>query len=65
MVLPISEFEENQRLAVGGFFRGGAERLMSGVYALDDMQQAADAFYSGKAVKVLVTPDKELTCPTR
>lgn len=61
---PISEFEENQRLAVGGFFRG-AERLMSGVYALDDMQQAADAFYSGQAVKVLVTPDKGLIRPTR
>jgi len=29
------------------------------------MQQAADAFYSGQAVKVLVTPDKGLIRPTR
>ena len=60
---PISEFEENQRLAVEGFFRG-ADRLISSVYTLDDMQQAADAFYSGKAVKVLVTPNPVPTRPT-
>ncbi len=59
---PISEFEENQRLAVEGFF-GGADRLISGIYALCDMQQAADAFYSGQAVKVLVTPDPASTQP--
>ncbi|MGE5572591.1 MAG: zinc-dependent alcohol dehydrogenase [Bacteroidota bacterium] len=59
---PISEFEENQRLAAAGFFRG-AQMLISGIYALDDMQRAADLFYSGKATKVLVSPDPALARP--
>ncbi|NLG86190.1 MAG: alcohol dehydrogenase catalytic domain-containing protein, partial [Firmicutes bacterium] len=52
---PICEWKENLQLAAKGFFKG-SDRLITNVFPLEKMQEAADVFYSGQAIKVLVTP---------
>ncbi|HHV08267.1 MAG TPA: alcohol dehydrogenase catalytic domain-containing protein [Firmicutes bacterium] len=52
---PLSEWKENVKLASSGFFKQ-TDRLVTHVFPLEKMQEAADVFYSGQAVKVLVTP---------
>lgn len=52
---PLKEFAENLKLWREGFFKQ-APALISHVYGLEQMQEAADLFYSGQSLKVLIKP---------
>lgn len=52
---PVAEFARNQDLMLRGFF-AGHEMLVTHRFPLDRMQEAADLFYGGGGIKVLVEP---------
>lgn len=52
---PVREYYENVALMKSGFF-GNHEKLISDTYPLTRLQEAADAFYGGETLKVIVEP---------